>query len=170
MSDMARYLPLSNGPRENGDAVPTDRRTQVAEVVRLAAARTDASAAELAAFVRDAGLRSDAASPDDLASLADVVANGSKRSLRDLVRAVRALLALTGDDDAGLPHPISGAVALAASTTASFDRRAALSGRTVRALDADWSIGRGPELVAPAQQIVAFLLGLSDTAPKRPDA
>lgn len=174
MSDMARFLPLSNGPRDNGDAVSADRRAQVAQVVRLAAEHSPGDDAARAAFLREAGLRvparSTARTPDDLAQLADVVAIGPKQSLRDLVRAVRALLVLAGDDDAGLPQQISGAVALAASTTASFDRRAAIAGRTVRAVDAAWTIGRGPELVAPAQQIVAFLLGVSDTAPRRPAA
>ncbi|KAA9086550.1 hypothetical protein [Microbacterium radiodurans] len=163
MSDLSRFLPLSQRRGRDDADVSVDRRAQVSQVVR-AALRHLAGEDVRAAFVRDAGL-ADAGPLDE--GTAGRIAAGPPLRLTDLVRVVRAVLVHVADP-VELPAPVMGAVALAASASAPFARRAAISGHTVRAADAEWSIGRGPELVASSRQIVAFLLGLSDEAPRRP--
>lgn len=164
MSDVARFLPLSH--RSPDDVATPDRRAQIATLLALAAPVLDAASGERRrAFLEEAGLSHD----DDRASLgelADEIAKGRRRSIRELTAVARAYLGLP-DDRPPLPFDIAGAVALAASTKAPFARRAAIAGHTVRATDAGWTFGRGPEISASADEIVAFLTGVSDTAPRR---
>ena len=84
--------------------------------------------------------------------------------------AVRAVLVL--GDALGLEPRLSavtlGAVALYGTSSATFDRRAVVRGHTLRATDAEWSLGHGPVLQGTAMGIVRFLLGLSDEAPRPP--
>ncbi|SFI22819.1 MULTISPECIES: hypothetical protein [Microbacterium] len=51
-------------------------------------------------------------------------------------------------------------------TRAPFERRAVLAGSTVHATDADWSFGHGPVREGTAREILAFVLALSDDAPR----
>lgn len=171
MPDLARFLPLSQRTPGDEAEVTSDRRTPIAAVVALAAdALAAASAEEVALFVERAELTPVSSTPS-VAGLRDLVRSipsGPRRRNRDLAAVVRAYLLLPADTRAPLPTDIAGAVALYASTTASHDRRAAIAGHTVRASDGDWSFGRGTEITAPGDAIVAFLLGVSDTPPRRP--
>jgi hypothetical protein len=174
VSGFARFLPLSQ--RDGGDesAVTSDRRALVAGVVERAAALLPAAgAAERArAFLDDAGLDDVALAGDDAASAlraaADAVRTGPRRRIRLLARSVRALLVLADETggDPGLDPLAAGAAAFFAATRAPADRRAVIRGRTVRASDAGWSFGSGPVLEATATGIAAFLLGVSDEAPR----
>lgn len=176
MADLAGYLPFSNRPRRDESKVTSDRRTAVAAFVeqaaRLTAGRPDA-AVLAGAFLHTSGLTADAppdgTTPQRLAATADTVRNGRRRSIRVLVRTTEALLRLAGEvgTEPEIPADVSGAVALARAGTAPFERRAAISGHTVRATDAGWEFGRGPVLEAPALTIISFLLGVADEPPRR---
>lgn len=112
-------------------------------------------------------LESDAAST--LTTAASIVRNGESRPHRQLVSAVRAVLLLA--DRTGQRAEISAAVlgraAFHGALRMPFDRRAVLNGHTVRATDAEWSFGTGPVLEATAEEIVRFIVGISDTPPGR---
>lgn len=175
--DFARYLPLSRRVEEDESRVSSDRRSEVAEVareaVRVIRALPDGDRAERARqFFADAGLVRGEDDPhegaDDFDAVVAGIEAGPRRSVAQLARSVRAALVLA--DEIGGRAAISpltlGAVALHAAARTPFDRRAVIRGHTVVATDADWRIGRGPHLRAPAEQIVRFLLGLSDQPPQ----
>ena len=168
MADLSRHLPLSNRPSQDESGVTADRREALAVVVRQAhdlTAGTQAPPAEAAArFLAESRLdREFAGRP--LPEVADAVAAGAPRGIRALADAVRALLSLAADRPVDLDPVTSGSVALYAVGRASFDRRAVVGGCTLRATDAGWEFGRGPERAAPARQILAFLLALDDVPP-----
>lgn len=177
--DISRYLPLSNRPHDDESSVTGDWRAALADVVAEAArltreAGTSARDPRVGGFARDArliGSRDPAPeSAAQLAGMADAIRCGPRRRAKSLVFAVRALLVL--GDELGVQPLVSartlGAVALHGATSASFDRRAAVSGHTIRAVDADWSFGHGPVLEGSARGIVRFLFGLSDEPPRSP--
>lgn len=175
--DFARYLPLSRRGEEDESRVSSDRRREVAEVAReamrllraLPEGERDERARQL---FEDAGLTRSEDVPHERAGDVDTVVAGIETGPRcgvaQLAQSVRATLVLA--DEVGTRAEISpvtlGAVALHASARAPFDRRAVIRGHTVVATDADWRLGRGPHLRAPAEQIVRFLLGLSDQPPQ----
>ncbi|MCR2825644.1 hypothetical protein [Microbacterium sp. zg.Y909] len=192
MSDLGRFLPLSNRPRADESAVSGDRRGQIADIVTAAAGVISQCAPERApslasAFLAAAGLESDAApstpptgtgsgttpapapTPATLTTVAERVRGGRHRGGRHLARATRAYLVLARDAKVApqLGPAVTGAVALSASTTAPFARRAAIAGHTVQAVDHGWRFGRGPLLTGSAVQIVSFLLGVTDEPPRR---
>jgi len=189
MSDLGRFLPLSNRPRGDESAVSTDRREQIADIVTAAAhviGQSDPAHAPTfaVAFLATAGLQKDAApsgaplapttdpaapAEGTLATVAESVRAGRRRGARHLVRATRAYLVLARDADVApqLDPAVTGAVALSASTTAPFARRAAIAGHTVQAVDHGWQFGRGPLLTGTGVQIVSFLLGVTDEPPRR---
>lgn len=175
--DFSRYLPLSRRVEQDESQVSSDRRREVAEVtreaIRLVGALPSGDRDQRARrFLADAGLKSGEhgshQGADDLDVVVAGLEAGPRRSVSQLARCVRATLVLA--DDAGARATISpmtlGAVALHASARAPFDRRAVIRGHTVVATDAEWRIGRGPGLFGSAEQIVRFLLGLSDQPPK----
>ena len=169
MADLSRHLPLSNRPTADESAVTSDRRQALAAVVGRAAeliARTDESgdSERAAAFLAEARLDREFAGTA-LPAVAEAIATGAARGIRPLTDAVRALLRLAGTEAVELDPVTSGAVALYAVTRAPFDRRAVVSGCTLRATDAEWEFGRGPPRAAPARQILEFLLGLGDVPP-----
>lgn len=169
MADLSRHLPLSNRPTTDESAVTSDRRPALAAVVARAAeqvaAGDPAAAADRAgAFLAEARLDREFAGMA-LPAVSEAIASGATRGIRPLTDAVRALLRLAGDEPVELDPVTSGAVALYAATRAPFDRRAVVSGCTLRATDAEWEFGRGPLREAPARQILAFLLGLGDVPP-----
>lgn len=165
MSDVARFLPLSH--RSPDDVTTPDRRAQIAALLALAAPVFDAASSDRRrAFLDEAGLSRDIGGGAALGEVADEIAQGRRRSIRELTAVTRAYLGLPGDRPP-LPFDIAGAVALAAGARAPFARRAAIAGHTVRATDAGWTFGRGPEISASADDIVAFLTGVSDTPPRR---
>lgn len=168
--DVSRYLPLSQRTRDDESKVNSDERSSIAELIESAAALVAAepNRAELSAvFAADAGLGS-LGSTGDLAALASAVRAGKRRRAREVSNTTRALLSLADavHREPTISPETLGRVSLYASTKASFDRRAALSGSTVRASDAGWEFGRGPVLEGTALGITRFLLGLSDAAPK----
>lgn len=69
-----------------------------------------------------------------------------------------------------LPFPplATGAIAVARSLTAPTRVTAVLGNRTFRAVDAGWSVGRGPEVVATAEDIIRFLFGRAGPRSSRP--
>lgn len=165
MSDLSRHLPLSNRERVDETAVTGDWRSELAEVVLLAEGLSPAPEAR-ARFLAEAGLDgSDAAS---LTALAESIRSGRRRRIRALTDATRALLRLAGARPVALDPTTSGAVVLYATTRMAFDRRAALAGASLRAEDHGWTVGRGATRSAPARDILAFVLGLSDRVPGTP--
>ena len=181
MSDFARFLPLSGGPRGAETGVSNDRRGALADIVDRASGiiATDAADAAgrgplLPAFLDHADLRDEfaalavASTPAGLTRLGETIRTGRRRRARALASGARALLLLarSADTDPGLDATTAGIVALRLAGSAPFDRRAVVKGRTVRATDADWSFGRGPVLEGTATGIAAFLLGVSDDPPR----
>lgn len=176
--DFARYLPLSQRRAGDESKVTGDRRAEIAAVVREAhrlilSAPEQERDARARTFADTAGFvlpEPPADAADTLPEVASAVEAGDRRKVADLERAVRAVL-LLGDavDQSARVAPLTlGAVAMYASTTAPFDRRAAISGHTVVAVDGDWQLGQGPQLHGTAEGIVRFLTGLSDVPPRSP--
>lgn len=100
-----------------------------------------------------------AASVRELAVAAS--APGAKCSVHDLSIAVVTacdIAAATGSPIVVAPTA-SGAVALARSLSAPIGIRAVLRDRTLAPTDADWRLGRGPEISGTAGAIVLFLFG-----------
>lgn len=142
--DFARFLPLSQRSHDDESSLTTERRTLIAQVV--------AAAGVLPAADREAV----------------AAAAGRGRTTAELLRATTTLLRASDAADVAvsLSDAALGTTAMLASARLPFDRRAVVSGHTVRASDAGWTLGRGPVLEAPALEIVRFLLGVSDVAPR----
>jgi hypothetical protein len=174
VADFARFLPLSQRSGADESGLTSDRRAAVADCVERAIALLPAQggATRARSFLDDAGLDDVPLTGDDaasaLATAAATVRGGGRRRTRALARTVRALLTLARERDADpeLDPAVAGVVAFWASAHAPADRRAAIAGHTVRASDALWSFGSGPAIVAPAADIAAFLLGVSDEPPR----
>ncbi|WP_458042235.1 MULTISPECIES: hypothetical protein [Bacteria] len=171
MSDMFHELPLSNRHRQDESGVTGDWRSAEADVVRAAdvllSRRGERDREPLArAFLSVSRLG--AAGGDDLAAVADAIAAGGKRRIRDLSRTVTA--ALTLSRDTGLPITLaprtSGAVALYLATSGSFDIRAVVRGHTLRSTDDGWEFGKGPAMEDTSTRLVAFLCGVSQEPPR----
>ncbi|MCY7326211.1 MAG: hypothetical protein LH605_08790 [Microbacteriaceae bacterium] len=64
------------------------------------------------------------------------------------------------------PSTATGAVALASALAASTPITAVARGRALRATDAEWTVGRGPELAGTAESIILFLAGRSGKLPQ----
>ncbi|CAI9386925.1 hypothetical protein [Microbacterium sp. T2.11-28] len=163
MADLSRHLPLSNRPAQDESNVSGDRRAALVRVVEQAAALST-EGGDASRFLAEAGLDGEFAGRS-LDEVAAAVAAGPPRSIRALTDAVRAALSLAGDRPVDLDPVTTGSVALYAVGRAPFDRRAVVGGCTLRATDAGWEFGRGPERAAPARQILDFALGLADVPP-----
>ncbi len=172
MSDFLRYLPLSQ--HDGSDAtVSSDRREQLAVVVESMLELSERSSAfdldrslrqtRLSGLWREAG--------GDGQRLLDLVRD-HRRSVRDLASVVTGALseASRAGEALSLDTTTAGVVALYASGAGAFERRAVISGHTVRATDATWEFGSGPVLEAPATHIAAFLLGVSEDPPRPPES
>lgn len=153
--DLARYLPLSARPRVDESGVTSDWRPRLEELV----ASIDAHLAEVPA---ETLARAEVGAARDRVSAA-VAAVPPGRRVR--VRALGSVLvealelsALTGRRLAVDPVT-SGAVALDRSLRAPLAIRAVVKNRTLRATDADWEFGNGPELPGTAAALVLFLYG-----------
>ncbi|PPL16704.1 hypothetical protein GY24_12285, partial [Microterricola pindariensis] len=59
----------------------------------------------------------------------------------------------------------SGAVALYQAQRAPYAARAAVRGRRLHAVDADWSVGRGESIDSDAETILRFLFGRGTHVP-----
>ncbi|GAA1968119.1 maleylpyruvate isomerase family mycothiol-dependent enzyme [Agromyces allii] len=236
MSDLSRYLPLSNRPKRDESAVTSTWNVELAEVLtaltavlaplpdaawatpsrrpawsvhdvvahlawRLSTSRGErwrtsarslaeqgfsAAAAELA-IARRAAASVDGtptALVARLTELRDAAASGSpgagvgddererddtvQTGISALAEAVIAAadLAATLDVPIAVPERASGAVALRRALEAPTEIKAVTRGRTLAATDADWSFGHGPVLQGTSAEILLFLYGRSDTAPR----
>lgn len=67
-----------------------------------------------------------------------------------------------------VPALASGAVALRRAAAAPTPIRAVISGHSLHATDAAWTIGHGPALVGTADELVRFLAGIGRQAPRPP--
>lgn len=127
--NLARYLPLSNRPEVDESAVSDDWGARLAALV---------SAGAVGPAV-DRAL--------------------ARRRVR--IGDLGAALAEAWETRPGLPvdPTTSGAVALARALAAPLAIRAVVKGRTLRATDAEWEFGSGPELAGTARELVLFLYG-----------
>lgn len=100
----------------------------------------------------------------------DLVGRERPTSIAELDDAVVAYL-LVGDA-VGAPVPLSprasGAVALRRAAAAPTEIRAVIAGHRLRATDAGWEFGHGPQLVDTAAGLLRFLTGIGDVAPHPP--
>ncbi|KQM82368.1 maleylpyruvate isomerase family mycothiol-dependent enzyme [Agromyces sp. Leaf222] len=225
MSDLSRFLPLSNRPKHDESAVTNTWNAELADVLgaltaalaplpdtawagdsrrpgwsvhdvvahlawRLSTARGErwrtsarslaeqgfsAAAAELAIARRTAASvdASPAALVMDLTRLRDAAAAGSggdavQTGIGALAEAVIAAVDVAASLDVpiAVPERASGAVALRRALEAPTEIKAVTRGCTLAATDADWSFGHGPVLQGTAAEILLFLYGRSDTAPR----
>lgn len=67
-----------------------------------------------------------------------------------------------------IPPLASGAVALRRAAAAPTPIRAVISGHSLHATDASWTIGHGPALVGTAHELIRFLAGIGSQAPRPP--
>ncbi len=65
-----------------------------------------------------------------------------------------------------VPPLASGAVALRRAAAAPTPIKAVISGHSLHATDAAWTIGHGPALVGTADQLIRFLAGIGHWAPR----
>ncbi|WP_448004053.1 hypothetical protein [Agromyces bauzanensis] len=65
-----------------------------------------------------------------------------------------------------VPPLASGAVALRRAAAAPTPIRAVISGHSLHATDAGWTIGHGPALVGTAHELIRFLAGIGRDAPR----
>ncbi|MET4580878.1 hypothetical protein ABIE21_000368 [Conyzicola nivalis] len=188
MSDVSRYLPLSQRPKRDESGVSGDWSAAFAAVLRAIAGQVRDSAGT----THDAGLRavagplvwrlsttrlgrvsaglskraasSGAERPaTELAAELEAIALDARQTrIPELSAAVVAALdtaAVTGMPVAVDPIAL-GAVAIARALSAPLPIRAVLGGTTLVALDGDWQVGRGWSVVhAPGAEIAAFLFG-----------
>lgn len=171
MSDMFHELPLSNRQRQDESAVTGDWRSAEADVVRAAHALLSSRGERESELLGRAFLhtsRLNARGSDGLPAVADAIAAGPKRRIRDLSRTVTAALVLSRDLDLpiALAPRTTGAVALYLATSGSFDIRAVVRGRTLRSTDDGWEFGKGPVMEDTSIRLVAFLSGVSPEPPR----
>lgn len=67
-----------------------------------------------------------------------------------------------------IPPLASGSVALRRAAAAPTPIRAVISGHSLHATDAAWTIGHGPVLVGTAHELIRFLAGIGNHAPRAP--
>ena len=92
---------------------------------------------------------------------ADKAAGRGRHGITELTEAVVHGLDLAHPLGLKLPvaPPVSGAVALRQSLIAPTEIKAILRARTLVATDANWRVGRGPELLGTAEAHLLFLFG-----------
>lgn len=173
MPDFSRYLPLSQRAVADERALSTDRTTAMIEIVRAAehawahAEPGTAAATAWTSFLAASGLRGTA--PDEIVADLRSRAHRTPALLRVGTAFARADQEATaaGHPPAPLRAERWGMLSLLASAHLDFDRRAVVNGFTLAPDDAEWRIGHGPERTGSAREIAAFLLGVSDVAPRR---
>jgi hypothetical protein len=127
--DLARYLPLSNRPRRDESDVDDDWGARLAALISAGASGAAIDRAR------------------------------ARRRVR--IGDLGAALAEAWETQPGLPvdPTTSGAVALARALAAPLPIRAVVKGRTLRATDAGWEFGSGPQIAGTARELVLFLYG-----------
>lgn len=178
-------LPFSWRERHDESAVSSDWRAELIAVLNATAdlierhvATTGVPDQWSASFLRaarieppgGAGEAAGAAAGEGLAAIrASILALEAVRRvpIKQLDRAVYAYLTVCEQLDATpeLEATTSGAVALARATSAPTPIRAVIAGHSLRASDAGWSFGHGPELQATAVELLNFLGRRSLQAP-----
>jgi hypothetical protein len=153
--DLGRYLPLSARPRVDESNVSGDWGPRFAELLAGIDAMFAAMSAETLA-------RPDVGAARDRLSAAVAAVKPGRRvrvpALGAVLIEALEVAALTGARLTVDPVT-SGAVALDRSLRAPLAIRAVVRHRTIRATDADWAFGTGPELAGTAAAIVRFLYG-----------
>ncbi len=153
--DVARYLPLSARPRVDESAVTSDWGPRFKQLLVAIDGFIASLPAEILSRPEVVATR------DRLSSAVAAVPSGRRVKVPALGSVLVEAFELAAW--AGRPltvDPItSGAVALDRSLRAPLAIRAVISNRTLRASDADWSFGTGPELVGTASALVLFLYG-----------
>lgn len=153
--DFVRYLPLSARPRVDESAVTSDWSPRLATLVTSIEALIASvpSATLVRPEVQAARDRLDAA----------IHAVPSARRVRVAALGTVLVEAYGFAHLTGLPLTVdpvtSGAVALERSLRAPLAIRAVIRNRTLRARDADWEFGTGPEMIGSASELVLFLYG-----------
>ncbi len=154
-SDLARYLPLSGRPRVDESGVSGDWGPRFADLLT-------AIDGMIARWPADIATRPDVlAARDRLSAAVSAVTPGRRVRVPALGAVLIEALELAELTDSPLEvDPVtSGAVALDRSLRAPLAIRAVVRRRTIRATDADWAFGNGPELAGRAAAIVRFLYG-----------
>jgi len=155
--DLRYELPLSWRERQDESAVTSDWRAHLTRVLAAASQLTEGRP-EAGAPAGSEGLRGGDAALE----------SGRRVTIKQLDRAVYGYLELC--ESLGVTPELdpttSGAVALARATSAPTPIRAVIAGHSLRASDAGWSFGRGPELQATAVELLNFLGGRSLQAPR----
>jgi hypothetical protein len=187
MSDMSKFLPLSNRPQQDESAVTSDWQRLVAQTIAQLVPVLDSLSDEqwmspscrpkipIATLVADLAWRlatprrrqflrhaPAAGSKTELSeALRSLAASGHKRHLRELAAAVTTTLDVARAVGApvALDDTALGAVALARAASAPADIKAVLKIREIAASDAEWHFGVGKKITAPAALIVLFLYG-----------
>jgi hypothetical protein len=188
VNDLASYFPLSQRPRRDETDVTNNwSRHRGSVLLELAGLLDELPEFDVAALregvtIRDAVTEliwlsettrierwrrkaptpiEDAALATRLRSLATDDLAGRSRNVRELGDAVVCALEV----GTATGHPVSidpvasGAVALAQGLSGPIGARAVTRERTLVATDAEWRIGRGPELEGTAAAIVLYLYG-----------
>jgi hypothetical protein len=153
--DLARYLPLSARPRVDESGVTSDWRPRLEQLVA-------AIDAYLAALPAKTLARADVGAARDRVAAAIAAVPPGRRvrvpTLGSVLVEALELSTLTGRRLTVDPIT-SGAVALDRSLRAPLAIRAVVKNRTLRATDADWQFGTGPEMPGTAAALVLFLYG-----------
>jgi hypothetical protein len=112
-------------------------------------------------------------SPGHAAALLDsralhVRARERRTGIAELDDAVVTAVLIGDAAERAVPVPpvASGAVALRRAAAAPVEIRAVISGHSLHATDAGWTIGHGSALVGTAVELVRFLAGYGTTAPR----
>jgi hypothetical protein len=178
MPDFIHELPFSWRPQRDESAVSSDWGPELAVVLTTAAELidqqlTEASQADLwsGPFLAAARIELPDGEPASTAAIrasAGALESGRRVSIKRLDRAVYAYLDLCErlESVPTLEATTSGAVALARAASAPTPIRAVIAGHSIRATDAGWSFGSGPELQAAAVELLQFLGNRSLQAPR----
>jgi len=178
MSEVSRYLPLSQRPRRDESGVTGDWSQRLAAVLEALAVLVDDGVAapdDVARLVwwlranRRARLGAKlkrreplSMSDDQAAVLCAIAADTSRRRpLADLAAAVLVTLDAAHSAQRSITiDPVSlGAVAVARALSAPLPVRAVLADVTLEATDGDWAVGHGRRRRAPGSAIVRFVYG-----------
>ena len=188
MSDLPKYLPLSQRPRRDESAVSSDWSERVAAVLTSLAVFVEGLTPErrelahddlarlvwrlratrqqrlVAKFRRRAPLALTTNLPR---ALREVAAEPRKRAIGDLASAVVTALDVAREAHGSIDiDPVSlGAVAVARALNAPLPIRAVLSSVTLVAIDGDWAVGRDAQRNARGADIVLFLYGRTGLPP-----
>lgn len=138
-SEFVRYLPLSARQRVDESAVTSDWAARLDDLEKAVAALGPATPQHFAYYEKVARAR-------------------QRRRVRvaDLGAALVEAYAL---GNVAVDGVTTGAVALARALVVPLPMRAVVRGSTLRATDADWAIGAGPEIPGTARELVLFLYG-----------